>query len=253
MNVYGVQTDTAWHDAAANRTRVRRLIEAAGVERGGLIALPETFASGFTNDVAAAAADNVETLRFLADLARGTACHVVAGLVTDDGPGLVEGAARGRNVAVCFDADGTEVARYAKMNRLPTSGEDRHFVAGAGNVSFAAGGMTVCPLICYDLRFPMTWHGGRGGEVFVLIANWPAARMHHWHALLRARAVENQAYVVAVNRCGRDPNVGYSGGSVVYDFDGGVVTGLDDQPGVMTATLDLPALREFRRRLPFLP
>ena len=248
-----MQTDTTWHDPAANRTAARRLVESAGVEPGGLIALPETFTSGFTSDVAAAVEEHAETLRFLADLARGTGCHVVAGLAVPEGPALYEGAMRARNVAACFDPDGREVARYAKVNRFLHGGEREQFAAGTGTMAFAANGLMICPLICYDLRFPATWVGGRGSELFVLIANWPAARMHHWHALLRARAIENQAYVLGVNRCGGDPNVAYSGGSVCYDFDGGEIMRLSDRPAAGTAALDLPALRAFREKLPFLP
>ena len=77
--------------------------------------------------------------------------------------------------------------------------------------------------------------------------------MHHWHALLRARAVENQAYVLGVNRSGRDPSVEYAGGSVVYDFDGNELTRLEERSATASATLDLAALRRYREALPFLP
>lgn len=252
LRVYAVQPDVAWHDPATNRDRVRRMVETANVEPGSLIALPETFASGFTNDVDAATDSPAnETALFLEELAADTQSYVIGGLVSSDPlTGL------GLNQAVCCSPTAGEVLRYAKVNRFPMSGEPDHFAAGEAVDVFdveGVGGASVCPLICYDLRFPETFRLGAGSDVFVLIANWPATRMHHWHALLRARAIENQAFVVGVNRTGSDPAVQYSGGTVIYDYDGHCVTELDERPGIASALLDLSALRQFRRQLPFLP
>ncbi len=244
-----VQPDVVWHDAEANRERLRRMLDARPPAAGGLIVLPETVATGFTSDVEFASdTPDGATARWFGDLAAEFDCHVTGGLIaTDPLTGL------GLNQAVTMSPDGVEVGRYSKMHRFPLSREADTFASGEDVEPFDIGGATVCPLVCYDLRFPETWRRGVGSHVFLCIANWPASRMHHWHALLRARAIENQAFVVGVNRTGTDPAVQYVGGSAIYDHDGRALMEMDERPTVATATLDLSAQRTFRRKLPFLP
>ena len=243
-----VQPDVVWHDVEANHDRIRRMLDARPPQPGGLIALPETVATGFTSEVELATDADGATAAWLSQIARDFDCHVTGGLIaTDPLTGL------GLNQAVTVSRDGEEVGRYAKMHRFPLSREADTFAAGEDVEPIEVNGATVCPLVCYDLRFPETWRRGVGSDVFLCIANWPASRMHHWHALLRARAIENQAFVVGVNRTGTDPLVQYAGGSVIYDYDGRALTELDERPTVAGATLDLAALRNFRRKLPFLP
>ena len=246
MKVYCVQPDLAWHDAAANRATVEAMIRQAEPDAGSLVVLPETFASGFTSDVAAGTdSPDGETAAWLAASAREIGCTLVGGVITTAADG------RGENVAVVASPAG-EVGRYAKRHCLPIGGESRHFNPGRGHLSFDCAGLRVAVLVCYDLRFPEDFRASAGADLFVVIANWPAQRQHHWHALLRARAVENQAFVAGVNRVGRDPAVRYAGGSVVYDFDGQALLELQDRPAVAGVTLDVDALRHYRHKLPFL-
>ncbi len=248
MKVYCVQTDTLWHDAAGNRERCGRMLREASPSAGSLVVLPETFASGFTADVEAATdAPLRQTAAWCERTANEFDCTLIAGLVetADDG--------RGANQALVCGPQG-ELGRYTKMHRFGLGGEREQYAPGTSVRVFDIGGARVCPLICYDLRFPETFRDAAslGVDVFAVIANWPAVREHHWHALLRARAVENQAFVIGVNRTGSDPNVAYAGGSVVYDPDGHAQLSLDERPGVASTTLDLGAMRAYRKRLPFL-
>ena len=246
MKVYCVQPDLAWHDMHANLKACATLIRAADPPAGSLVVLPETFASGYTNDVAAASdSPRGWAADWLRLFAHNTGCTFVAGLVTIGPDG------RGRNVAVVASPDG-EVGRYTKRHALPVGGEADHYTPGACPMAFDHAGVRIALGVCYDLRFPEDFRQNAGAEVFVVIANWPAARQHHWHALLRARAIENQAFVVGVNRVGRDPNVEYAGGSVVYDYDGQTLLDMGDAEGAAAASLDIDALRAYRRRLPFL-
>ena len=248
MRIYCVQPDLKWHDAAANRATCGRMIAAAKPDAGSLIALPETFASGYTTDVAAAddGPDGL-TAAWVAETARATQCWVVAGLVTRDSDG------RGRNQAVVCSPAGVEIGRYTKRHLLPVGGEADHYTAGpATPFSFDAAGVRVAVRICYDLRFPETFRDDAGADLFVVIANWPQARQDHWLALLRARAIENQAFVVGVNRVGSDPNVAYNGHSVVYDFNGDCLLSLYDEARVDSVALNIVELPTYRRRLPFL-
>ena len=259
MKVYCIQPDIAWHDAAANRERLGRMIVEAAPAAGSLVVLPEMFASGFTGDVSAATdSPNDESAAWCAALAAQFGCTIVAGLVTtaDDG--------RGRNQAAVFGPGG-EMGRYTKIHPFSHGGEARQYAPGDRIRVFQlddTGGMDgegaipvrVAPLVCYDLRFPETFRQAavEGVDVFVVIASWPSAREHHWHALLRARAIENQAFVVGVNRTGSDPHVAYSGGTRVFDYDGHPLVSMDELPAVSSTTLDLEALRQYRRKLPFL-
>ena len=121
-------------------------------------------------------------------------------------------------------------------------------------MAFTHAGFTVAPLICYDLRFPEPFREAvrLGGEVLVVIANWPSARAEHWTALLAARAIENQAYVVGVNRVGRDPNGAYPGLSTMIDPKGRTIISANGQPTVLHADLDRQTLLDYRRSFPVL-
>ena len=248
MKVYCVQPDVAWHDAATNRERLDRMIRSASPPPGSLVVLPECAFSGFTANVAAATdSPNDESAAWLAALAAELDITIIAGLVTtaDDG--------RGRNQAVVCEPGG-EVGRYTKIHRFAFGGEVEQFQPGTAPRVFDVGGARVAPLICYDLRFPETFRdaAAQGVDVFVVIANWPSKREHHWHALLRARAIENQAYVVGVNRTGSDPNLAYGGGTSVYDHDGHPLLAMNELPAVAGTTLDVAAVRRVREALPFL-
>src|SRR5262249_11558372 len=140
-------------------------------------------------------------------LAKELRSHVMAG-VAMHGSGEL-----GRNEALVLGPDGQLVVRYCKMYPFSLAGENKHFEAGQNTESFTWHDVRVAPFVCYDLRFPEIFRraAADGAELMAVVANWPAARVSHWTALLRARAIENQAYVVGVNRAGSDPHVAYSG------------------------------------------
>lgn len=249
MNVVCVQYEIAWEDKEASFAKVRSLLAAGRVERGSLIVLPEMFSTGFSMNVAGIAEGAGRPAeRFLAETARAHASAVLGGVVSRSADG------RGRNEAVLVGPGGGEIARYAKMHPFTYAGEADHYEAGEGVVVADWGGARLAPLVCYDLRFPEAFRvaAAMGAEVLVVIANWPGARRDHWRAQLRVRAIENQAYVIGVNRTGEDPNVSYAGGSVVFDPRGQLVAEAGEAEGVIAAELDLPALRDCRREFPAL-
>ena len=129
---------------------------------------------------------------------------------------------KGRNECVAFSPEGRLLARYCKMQPFTLGGEMKHYSAGPAVARFEWGGFSVSPFICYDLRFPELFREAtrRGASLLVVIANWPIVRVDHWVTLLRARAIENLAYVVGVNRCGTDPALVYPGRSIVVDPKG---------------------------------
>jgi predicted amidohydrolase len=248
VKVVCCQLDIAWEDKAANFAAARAMLDAARPAAGALVALPEMFATGFTMNVAAA--DDGEagpTREFLAGAARDYGVYMLGGLVAAEG-------LKGRNECAVFAPDGREVARYCKLHPFTFGGESRHYVPGTGLSAFEWQGFTASPLICYDLRFPEAFRAcvRRGANLFAVIANWPSAREQHWVTLLKARAIENQAYVVGVNRCGNDPGLAYPGRSMIVDPRGEVVADAGSGPGTIEAELDLAALEAYRRELPFL-
>lgn len=249
MQCLGLQINSAWEDKPSNFDRTQRLLAAHPPSPGSLIILPEMFATGFSmNTSAVCEHPGGTTERFLCDLAKSSASLVVAGLPTfgvDDQP---------RNEALAIDPSGRVVARYAKIHPFSLGGETRHYSAGTRVLTFQHAGWTIAPFICYDLRFPELFRTAatQGAELFVVIANWPVKRIHHWMTLLQARAIENQAWVVGVNRCGTDPEFTYTGRTLVVDPHGIVVADANDREGILSADLDRNVLLEWRRDFPAL-
>lgn len=248
MRIVCCQTDIVWEDKAANLGRVAELLAANPPYPGSLVALPEMFATGFSMNVdRVAELQDGETHRFLAEMARKYRSNVLGGVVTRSEDG------RGRNESVVYCPDGAELSRYHKMRPF-VFGEQQRFSAGERTVQFRIGDVRVGAFICYDLRFPEIFRAAarHGVDVFVVIANWPVARIGHWMTLLQARAIENQAFVVGVNRVGDDPSLHYTGRSLVVAPGGEILLDCGEEEAVRGVNIDLDALREYRRALPFL-
>jgi omega-amidase len=249
VKVYGLQYATVWEDKAANQQQIREMLHEAAPEPGSLVVLPELSLVGFTmrRDEVSESADGA-TRHFYAELSRQHKVTLVGGASWWGADGL------GRNMALVLGPDGELQATYCKQHPFSFAGETNHYESGREFATFEWGGARCAPLVCYDLRFPETFRHlvAEGVELFVVIANWPTPRVHHWEILLQARAVENQAYVLGVNRCGSDPNVPYPGSTRLIDPQGAVVSCLDDRCGCLRAELDLPALRAYRERFPAL-
>jgi len=246
MYVAGIQLDMAWEDKAANAVRVRDLVESANLPKGALVLLPEMFATGFSMDVDAIAGGPTE--EFLSGLAREQGIYLCGGVVTRAPDG------RGLNQSVTFGPDGALVARYSKIHPFSYAGETKYYAPGTETLVYRWGEAAVAPFVCYDLRFPEIFRNAtkKGAQVLTVIANWPEPREAHWLALLKARAIENQAFVVGVNRCGRDPKLAYSGRGQVIDPRGNVLADGGNGEGVFGAELDLASLLTYRKDFPAL-
>jgi len=245
----GVQTDIVWEDKAGNFERVLVQVEQAEIESGSLIVLPEMFATGFSMNVAEMAEpQGGPTETFLSKIARRCESYVIGGVVTSGEDGL------GRNEAVVFDATGEQVVRYCKLHPFSFGRETEHYAAGDALVTFDQSGWIVAPFICYDLRFPEPFRTAarRGAGLMVVIANWPSARTEHWSTLLQARAIENQSYVLGVNRCGTDPHNEYSGRSMAVGPRGEILDAVGDTPSLVRTELDMDSLQDYRAGFPAL-
>lgn len=250
MNVIAIQLDIVWENKAANFDKVRRRLEQAAPGKDSLVVLPEMFATGFSmNTEAVAEPYGGETEQFLASAAREFGVCLVAGAAMRGQDG------RARNKALVFSPAGELLAYYAKMRPFTPGGEAKHYAAGDKPTVFAWRGWIVAPFVCYDLRFPEIFRqvtAVNQPHLFTVIASWPVKRIHHWVRLLQARAIENQAYVVGVNRCGWDPQHVYNGRSVMIDFHGEILADAGDGEREISTRLDLEALERYRSELPFL-
>ena len=244
MRVGLVQLDIAWEDAAENHRRAERQVQACAALGARLVVLPEMFSCGFSMR-AAAEPPGGPTEQFLQDLASGLGVHLVAGL-----PLLVGGSKA--NTAVWVAPEG-EVQRFTKLHPFSFAREDEYFVAGDQVVTWAIEGLRVTPLVCYDLRFPEPFRlAAADTDAFVVIANWPERRRAHWQTLLRARAIENQAYVVGVNRVGEGDGLHYAGDSAMVSPWGETLAGAAEQETVLVADLLPSAITEARASFPAL-
>ncbi|MEM7756429.1 MAG: nitrilase-related carbon-nitrogen hydrolase, partial [Planctomycetota bacterium] len=252
MRAHLVQFDIAWEDPAENFRRVDKLVGGADIDEGDLVVLPEMFDTGFSLNTDVTADRDGATAKYIAGLADDLGCLVQGGRTVRTC--FAEHCRPARNHATVFGPEGRLLAEYAKVHPFTFSGEDAKFDGGDGVVTYAwagpAGTLTVCPAVCYDLRFPELFRLGMlaGADVFAFGANWPAARLGHWRALAIARAIENQGYVLGVNRVGEDPNVAYAGGSIAVDPMGEVVGELRDVEGVLSVAVDPGAIRDWRER-----
>ncbi|MCX6848977.1 MAG: carbon-nitrogen family hydrolase [Verrucomicrobia bacterium] len=249
MNVHLVQINSVWEDRSANHARARQLIASASPQPGSLIILPETFSTGFSMNLSVTAEPkNGPTEQFLREMAAQYQSCVIGGVVTSTEDG------RGMNQALAIAPNGTVLARYTKNHPFSLGGEDQAHIAGTEVSLFEWQGLRIAPLICYDLRFPELARTAvrAGAEVLVFIAAWPVKRIQHWITLLQARAIENLAYVIGVNRCGTDPEFTYTGRSLVVDPHGLIIADAAEQERVVSARIDPAILHDWRSQFPAL-
>lgn len=249
MNLIAVQLDCVWEDKSRNFARVLELLAAEPPVPGSLVVLPEMFSTGFSYNVTVTCQTTArEDESFLARLADEFEVTVLGGAVSRYAAGRVH------NEAVAFGPDGSLLARYAKQRLFSPGGETAVHSAGDATVTFPWNGFTVAPLVCYDLRFPELFRQAvaQGADLLAVIAAWPARRERHWLTLLQARAIENQAYVVGVNRVGQDPQATYSGRSVVVDPHGIIIADAGQRETLVTARVHPKVVAEWRRDFPAL-
>ena len=250
MRIYGIQANLAWEDKEANFTKIRSLLDDENLQPGSLIVLPETFSTGFSMNLQVTTMNEPgQTESFLSGLAKDTSCWVTGGLVEPATDGQ-----KGINRSVSFSPDGQKLCSYGKIHPAAFFGEDKVHKPGDRVEVFPLNDFRVCPLVCYDLRFPELFRIGmqKGANLFIVIACWPKARIDHWVSLLKARAIENQAYVVGVNRVGSDPETEFGGRSLVIDPMGETLADAGRDESVAQAELDLNRLDAWREKFPVL-
>ncbi len=247
VRIAALQYDIAWEDPAVNFARLDPWVAAAAAAGARLVALPEMFACGFSMETAKISEPvGGPSTRFLSDRARRHDLWL-AGSV----PELAAGDDRPTNTLIVASPGG-EIHRYRKIHPFSYAGEDRHYQAGEDFVTVEVEGVRFTLFVCYDLRFADEfWTTAADTDVYLVVANWPETRSHHWRALLAARAIENQAYVVGVNRVGDGGNLHYAGDSRIVDPMGTVLAAAAEQETLLLAEVDAETVRRTREALPF--
>ncbi len=218
LRIAAVQHDIVWNDRFANFERLAPKISGAVASGAGLLLLSETFSTGFGFDQPDFEAEQHGGVssQFLASQAREHGVWV-GGSCAEVGPDSPANDQRPSNVFVLAGPDGTQ-HRYCKIHPFSHAGEERFVRAGTDFATVEIEGFRVSMFVCYDLRFADEfWKLALDTDVFLVPANWPERRRNHWMALLQARAIENQAYVVGVNRVGSGGGLEYSGDSRIVD------------------------------------
>lgn len=251
MRVALLQMDLAWEDVAENHRRATRLLAQAKEGGAALAVLPEMFSTGFSmsaDRIAQPPGGPSET--FLRERAAELGMWILAS-VPEKREGE-KGQPSPRNMAMLVAPDGS-VVRYAKIHPFSYGGEHLHYAAGDRVVTAEVDGVRVTPLVCYDLRFPEPFRTAAADtDLFVVVANWPDQRREHWRTLLRARAIENQAYVVGVNRAGEGDGLRYAGDSAAIAPLGETLVEADEREQVLFCDVDPEVVRKLRARFPAL-
>ncbi len=244
LDISIVQADLHWHDPRANRHDFDRVIDSID-DSTDLIVLPEMFTTGFSMDAPSLAEPmDGESVNWMLEAAARRHVAICGSLIIFANDNYY-------NRFLFVTPDGIQAA-YDKRHLFRLADEHSHYAQGSDLVTFELNGFRICPMVCYDLRFPV-WSRNRDSyDLLIYVANWPSRRHHAWETLLRARAIENLSYAVGVNRVGTDGNdLPYAGGSAIVDYLGHELANLGETAGTATATLDLDALNKFRDRFAF--
>ncbi len=281
MKVYICQCNLLWCDCEGNRAHIEVLLsqagesgwtqetaegrESAGIEAGGLIVLPEMFSTGFITMPAGEAESDGFSLGWMKAISKKYGCAVAGSIATEVTDGAAQGSVvteeAGSDVRNRFynrfyfvKPDGSFV-KYDKRHLFSFAGEDKRFTAGKDRTVVEYNGVRFLLQVCYDLRFPIFSRNILPDlyDAAIYVASWPTPRIRAWDSLLKARAIENQCYVIGVNRVGKDPSCQYNGHSSIVDPYGiAVVSCKEDTEEVACAQLDMHSLQEFRKRFPVL-
>lgn len=249
MQIVAVQMNMAWEDKPANHQKLRQLLAGTNIQPGALVIVPEMFETGFSMNLdATTQTDERPGEALLLELASQYDAAVMGGVASPISNGV------SRNECVAFAPDGSELVRYQKMQPFSLSGEEKLYPPGSSHKIFEWQGIKIAPFVCYDLRFPELFRPAaeQGAEIITLIACWPAVRSEHWVRLLQARAIENLAVVVGVNRCGEEPNLSFDGRSSAFDHMGNTLMEASSEEQVITIEIDIESARRWRRKFPAL-
>ncbi len=241
-----IQSNLVWENPTQNRMNFSKKIKDIN-EHIDLIVLPEMFTSGFTmNPKTVAESMQGETIKWMKSITKKSNAAIVGSIVIKESDNYYN--------RLLFVTPNGEIETYNKRHTFTLAGEDKVYKAGTEKLIVNYKGWKICPLICYDLRFPVWARNTTDYDILLYVANWPKVRISAWDALLKARAIENMSYCVGVNRVGLDGNnFEYSGSSAVYDVLGEKISKIElykEQTEIII--LDKNLIKKYREKLQFL-
>lgn len=248
IRVACVQMDIEFGNPSKNYSKASTLIEKAANTAPDIIVLPELWTTGYDlENLNTTVEDEAQIASaFLKDQAIAYKTNIVGGSVANKTAEGIE------NTMLVFDRSGTLMGKYSKLHLFKLMDEHLHLAAGKEKGLFSLENHRFAGLICYDIRFPewVRTHALAGAEAMFIVAEWPQQRLEHWRALLIARAIENQCYIIACNRSGSDPNNTFAGHSLVIGPWGDVIAEAGESEEILTAEIDLDQVRQARERIP---
>lgn len=246
LNIALIQSDLVWENPKQNRANFIKKIELIN-EDIDIVILPEMFTTGFTMN-ASLVAETMQgkTVSWMQDLALKKNVAIVGSIVISEDDNFYN--------RLLFVEPSGHITFYDKRHTFTLVGEDKIYTAGTEKIILEYKDWKICPLICYDLRFPVWARNTEDYDVLIYVANWPKPRVSAWDALLKARAIENMSYCIGVNRVGIDGvNSPYSGHSGVYDVLGHLITSFEpDKEQIQIVTLEKRHIEAYRNKLKFL-
>jgi len=260
MRLAALQFDIAWEQKQVNFSRIEIMLQWAATAGSHLCVLPEMFACGFSMNAAMLAeSETGPTLSFMRDQAALHKMWICGSL--PHRPSIQNRTHSGKNDSprkpfntLFFVGPSGECVHYHKIHPFSYAKEHLHYQAGDSWTSLEIEGTRITPFICYDLRFANEfWATTEHTDLYIVVANWPRARREHWKTLLQARAIENQAYVVGVNRVGTGGNLDYSGDSMAIDPTGQILTSAQEQETMLLVEISAETVEQTRTQFPFLP
>lgn len=281
MKVYICQCDLLWCDKDGNRAHIEKLLSkagesgraegtadvrwSAGIEAGGLIVMPEMFSTGFITMPAGEAESDGASLSWMKVISKRYGCAVAGSVATE----AIDGALKGKMATAVAGNDGKSrfynrfyfvkpdgtFVKYDKRHLFSFAGENKRFTAGKDRTVVEYNGVRFLLQVCYDLRFPIFSRNILPNlyDAAIYVASWPMTRIGAWDSLLKARAIENQCYVIGVNRVGKDPSCQYNGHSAIVDPYGNIAASCaEGAEGIASADIDMSFLKAFRKKFPVL-
>ena len=247
MKIGLLQYSPEWENPEENILKIEEMLKSSKVKFDALI-FPEMTLTGFTmnSQKFSEELDGLGTQYFL-NLSKRLNTNIFAGIIERDRKDIY-------NSLIHFDNYGLLKARYRKIHPYSNAKEDKFYTAGNEIVTTKIDNVTIGLSICYDLRFPelYRYYGKQKTVILINIACWPVSRIEQWNALLKARAIENQCFMIGVNRTGSDPFNNYNGNSSIYDPSGKEVFRIDDEEKIIETEIDIELVNSTRKTLPFL-
>lgn len=245
LRITTIQSNLIWEDVEKNLENFKNKIDLIQGSTD-IIVLPEMFTTGFSmNPAKFGESMEGHTVSWMKKMASLSKAYILGSIIIKENNNFFN-----RLLVVSYDGN---IQYYDKKHLFAMADENKYYHAGSKKLVFEFEGWKICPLICYDLRFPVWSRNQNNYDLLVYVANWPEKRNHHWKTLLKARAIENQSYVVGVNRIGKDGNnIDYSGDTCVIDPMGHIISTTElHKESIETVIISKNELEHIRKILPF--